>query len=152
MSSRMVSMACAILVLTTLATSGARAGEVNQTDGLALRGYDPVAYFTQHKAVKGDPQWTATHHGVTYEFASQEDQTAFQADPDKYVPQYGGFCALATSVGVKADADPKEFVVRDGKLFVNNNPKAQSLFQQDVEGNIKKADHNWPDVAKRPLR
>ena len=72
MSSRMVSMACAILVLTTLATSGARAGEVNQTDGLALRGYDPVAYFTQHKAVKGDPQWTATHHGVTYEFASQE--------------------------------------------------------------------------------
>ena len=142
MSSRMVSMACAILVLTTLATSGARAGEVNQTDGLALRGYDPVAYFTPHKAVKGDPQWTATHHGVTYEFASQEDQTAFQADPDKYVPQYGGFCALATSVGVKADADPKEFVVRDGKLFVNNNPKAQSLFQADVEGNIKKADHN----------
>ena len=55
-------------------------------------------------------------------------------------------------MGVKADADPKEFVVRDGKLFVNNNPKAQSLFQQDVEGNIKKADHNWPDVAKRPLR
>ena len=152
MPSKMISMVSAALVVATLIAPSARASDVNQTDGLALRGFDPVAYFTQKKAVKGDPQWTVMHHDVTYEFASQEDQTAFQADPDKYVPQYGGFCALATSVGVKADADPKEFVVRDGKLFVNNNPKAQSLFQQDVEGNIKKADHNWPDVAKRPLR
>jgi YHS domain-containing protein len=148
----MISIVCAGLGLATLIASGARAGDVNQTDGLALRGYDPVAYFTQHKAVKGDPQWTATHHGVTYEFVSQEDQAAFLANPEKYVPQYGGFCALATSAGAKADADPQQFVVDSGKLYVNNNPRAQQIFKEDVMGNIKKADHNWPDVAKQPLR
>jgi YHS domain-containing protein len=145
-------MAGAALAFATLIASSAQAGDVNQTDGLALRGYDPVAYFTQNKAVKGDPQWTAEYRGVTYEFASKEDQAAFQANPAKYVPQYGGFCALATSVGAKADADPNEFVVSNGKLYVNNNPKAQSRFQEDVAGNVKKADHNWPDVAKHPLR
>ena len=143
---------CAAFVLATLLAPGARAADINQTDGLALRGYDPVAYFTQNKAVKGDPKWTAMYHGVTYEFVSKEDQTAFEASPEKYVPQYGGFCALATSLGVKADADPREFVVRNGKLYVNNSPKAQSLFQENVGGNIEKADHNWADVAKLPLR
>jgi YHS domain-containing protein len=98
------------------------------------------------------PLLTATHHGVTYQFASKEDQTAFQANPEKYVPQFGGFCAFATSVGVKADADPHEFVVSGGKLYVNNSEQAQTLFQKDVPGNIQKADHNWPDVAKLPMR
>jgi hypothetical protein len=120
--------------------------------GIALHGFDPVAYFTQNKAVLGKPQLTAMYHRVTYEFASKEDQTTFQANPEKYVPQFGGFCAFATSVGVKADADPHEFAVNDGKLYVNNNEQAQKLFQQDVAGNIEKADHNWPDVAKLPMR
>ena len=152
MPSRMISTVCAAIVLATLIAPSARANDVNQTDGLALRGFDPVAYFTQKKAVKGEPQWTVMYHGVTYEFASKEDQAAFQASPEKYVPQYGGFCAFATSVGVKADADPQEFVVDNGKLYVNNNPKAKKLFNDNVEGNIEKADHNWPDVAKLPLR
>ena len=149
MLSRIISTVCAAFALATLIASSARASDVNQTDGLALRGFDPVAYFTQKKAVKGEPQWTVMHHGVTYEFASMENQAAFQANPEKYVPQYGGFCALATSVGVKADADPQEFVVDKGKLYVNNNPKALQLFKDNVGGNIEKADHNWPDVAKQ---
>jgi YHS domain-containing protein len=148
----MISMSCPAVVLATLIAPSARAGDVNQTDGLALRGFDPVAYSTQNKAVKGDPLWTVMYHGVTYEFASKEDEAAFQANPEKYVPQYGGFCAFATSVGVKADADPQEFVVSNGKLYVNNNPRAQKLFQENVGANIEKADHNWPDVAKLPLR
>jgi YHS domain-containing protein len=152
MPSRMISTVCSALVLATLIAPSARASDVNQTDGLALRGFDPVAYFTQNKAVKGEPRWTVMYRGVTYEFASKEDQAAFQANPEKYVPQYGGFCAFAASVGVKADADPQEFVVDNGKLYVNNNPKAQKLFKDNVGGNIEKADHNWPDVAKLPLR
>lgn len=125
------------------------ASDVNTIDGIALHGFDPVAYFTENKAVKGTAQLTAEYHGVTYEFASKEDQAAFQANPEKYIPQYGGFCAFAASRGVKADVDPHEFVVSDGKLYVNNSGRAQKLFQEDVKGNIEKADHNWPEVAKQ---
>ena len=152
MLSRIISTVCAAFALATLIASSARASDVNQTDGLALRGFDPVAYFTQNKAVKGDPRWTAMYHDVTYEFASKEDQAAFQANPEKYVPQYGGFCAFAVSKGAKADIDPHEFAINDDKLYVNNNPKAQKLFKDNVGGNIEKADHNWPDVARLPLR
>ena len=169
MSSRTIAAAGALLTLTTLiaqsvraesiadmyakiTTPGVRAastGDVNQIDGLALHGFDPVAYFTQNKAVKGEPVLTASYQGVTYQFASKEDQAAFGASPAKYVPQYGGFCALATSIGIKADIDPHAFAINDGKLYVNNNERALKLFQDDVKGNIAKADHNWPDVAKQ---
>ncbi len=148
-------MAGAALVLAMLIAPSARAdaaAEVNTIGGIALHGFDPVAYFTQNKAVLGSPHFTATHHGATYQFASKEDQAAFQANPEKYVPQYGGFCAFATSKGVKADADPHEFAINDGKLYVNNNEKAQQLFKADVAGTIKQADHNWPDVAKQQMR
>jgi YHS domain-containing protein len=124
-------------------------GDVNQIDGLALHGFDPVAYFTQNKAVKGEPVLTASYHGVTYQFASKEDQAAFQADPAKYVPQYGGFCALATSLGIKADIDPHAFAINDGKLYVNYSDKALNAYQQDVKGNTEKATHNWPEVAQQ---
>ena len=155
MPSRMISTACAALALATLMAPGARAqsaSDLNLIDGIALHGFDPVAYFTQNKAVKGDWQLTTVYQGVTYEFASKEDQAIFQANPEKYVPQYGGFCAFATSVGAKADADPQQFVVSGGKLYVNNNPEAEKRFQETIPGNIAKADHNWPDVAKLPLR
>ena len=148
----MISTACAALALATLIAPGVRAdsvSDVNTLRGIALHGFDPVAYFNQNKAVKGDAQLTAVYHGVTYEFASKEDQAAFQASPEKYVPQYGGFCAFATSVGVKADIDPHEFAIHDGKLYVNNSDRAQKLFVEDIKGNIEKADHNWADVAKQ---
>lgn len=100
------------------------AGAINQVDGVALHGFDPVAYFTQHKAVKGEPQFTAVHDGVTYEFASKEDQATFQTSPEKYVPQYGGYCAIVFSKGVKADIDPHAFAIDDGKLYVNYSEPA----------------------------
>jgi YHS domain-containing protein len=152
MPSRMMTTAGAVLVLAMLTAPGVRAqsaGDVNQVDGVALHGFDPVAYFTQNKAVKGEAQFTAQHKGVTYEFASKEDQAAFQANPEKYVPQYGGFCAFAVAKGVKADADPHEFVINDGKLYVYYRDKALEAYQQDVKGNTESANHNWPDVAKQ---
>ena len=152
MPSKMISTVCAALVLAALIAPSARADsatEVNTIDGIALHGFDPVAYFTQKKAVKGDAQLTAVYHGVTYEFVSKEDQAAFQANPEKYVPQYGGFCAFAVSKGAKADIDPHEFTINNGKLYVNNSDRAQKLFLEDVKGNIEKADQNWADVAKQ---
>lgn len=103
----MISTACGALVLATLIAPGVRAdaaSDVNTMGGTALRGFDPVVYFAQNKAVLGSPHFTAMYRGVTYEFAAKEDQAAFQANPEKYVPQYGGFCAFATSRGVKDDA------------------------------------------------
>ena len=169
MSSRTITAAGALLTLTTLIAQGVRAesiadvyakittpgvraastGGVNQIDGLALHGFDPVAYFAQNKAVKGEPVLTASYQGVTYQFASKEDQAAFEANPAKYVPQYGGFCALATSIGIKADIDPHAFAINDGKLYVNYSNKALQVYQQDVNGNTGKADRNWPEVAKQ---
>src|SRR5215471_2765107 len=149
MPSRMISTACVAFVLATLIAPSVRAesaSDVNLIDGIALHGFDPVAYFTQHKAVKGDAQLTAVYKGVTYEFASKEDQAAFQASPEKYVPQYGGFCAFATSVGVKADIDPHEFAIHDGKLYVNNSDRAQKLFEQDVK------DHTLAILPVLPAR
>ena len=169
MTSSSIIAAGAVIMLTTLIAPGVRAesiadryakittpgvradstGAVNQIDGLALHGFDPVAYFTQNKAVKGEPVLTASYQGVTYQFASKEDQAAFQANPAKYAPQYGGFCALAASVGIKADIDPHAFAINDGKLYVNYSNKALQAYQGDVKGNTEKADHNWPDVAKQ---
>ena len=139
-------------VYAKITTQGVRvdsAGDINQIDGLALHGFDPVAYFTQNKPVKGEPLLTASYQGVTYQFASKEDQAAFQANPVKYVPQYGGFCALATSLGIKADIDPHAFAINDGKLYVNYSDKALQAYQGDAKGNTEKADHNWPAVAKQ---
>ena len=152
MASRIISTAGAALMLATLTVPGVRAesaGDVNQIDGISLHGFDPVAYFTQNKAVKGEPVLTASYQGVTYQFASKEGQAAFQADPAKYVPQYGGFCAFAVSKGVKADIDPHAFAINDGKLYVNYSEKALQAYQGDVKGNTQNANHNWPDVAKQ---
>ena len=168
MLSRIISTAGAVLMLAMLMSPGLRAestadvyakittpgvradsaGDINQIDGLALHGFDPVAYFTQNKAVKGEPVLTASYQGVTYQFASKEDQAAFEADPAKYVPRYGGFCALATSKGIKADIDPHAFAINDGKLYVNYSDKALQAYQHDIKGNTDNANHNWPEVAK----
>ena len=152
MPSKIITTAGAVFVLAMLTAHGVRAesaGDVNLIDGIALHGFDPVAYFTQNKAVKGEAQFTAQYKGVTYEFDSKEDQATFQADPAKYVPQYGGFCAFAVSKGVKADIDPHAFAINDGKLYVNYSEKALQAYQGDVKGNTENANHNWPDVAKQ---
>ena len=152
MSLRAMFTVCATLALTVLMATGARAdqaGEVNQVDGVALHGFDPVAYFKEHKAVKGEAQTTAVYKGVTYEFASKEDQAEFQANPEKYVPQYGGFCAFAVAKGVKADIDPHEFAIHDDKLYLYYRDRALQAYEGDVKGNTEAANHNWPEVAKQ---
>jgi YHS domain-containing protein len=123
------------------------AGKVNLDGGAAIRGHDPVAYFTQGAAVAGDPSITATHDGATYRFASAENRDAFAADPGRYAPQYGGFCAYAVANGYTAKIDPEAFTVVDDKLYLNFSKGVRSRWERDVPGNITKGDANWPALS-----
>lgn len=126
----------------------ASAGEVNDLDGVAIKGRDPVAYFTLGKAVEGARHLTATHKGATFRFATEDNRAAFVARPEAYAPQYGGFCAFGTSRGYKADIDPQAFTVTDGRLYLNYSKNIQAEWRQDIAGFVAKADANWPAVAK----
>ncbi len=139
------------LALTAAATT-AQAGEFFETNGLAIGGYDPVTYFTEHKAVPGLAAYTTQYHGSTFRFATAADRDTFIQSPAKYVPQYHGFCAFGVAEGAKAPADPAAFAVYDGKLYFNYSPKVASKFTTDLPGYVGRADHNWPVVQDLPLK
>ena len=145
------------LAIVPLLTSPARADEhtptpeLNAKAGLAVKGYDPVAYFTRHKAVKGDPAYSYAWSGVTWRFASAEDRDLFIASPARYAPQYGGYCAFAISRDLIADISPKSWAVVDDKLYLNNNPFAQKLWQADRSHNVTVGDRNWAAYPKTPI-
>jgi YHS domain-containing protein len=115
-------------------------------NGLAIQGYDPVAYFTQNKPVKGSSEFTAEYEGATYQFSSSENQETFSADPAKYAPQYGGYCAYGLAYGSKAPIEVDKFTVVDGKLYLNFNGDIQSRWEKDVPGFINTADKNWKTI------
>ncbi len=115
-------------------------------DGVAIAGADPVAYFTAGDYVPGDAAYTYDWNGATWQFASAENQALFAADPEKYAPQYGGFCAWAVSQGYTAPIDPTAWKIVDGKLYLNYDKKIQAKWEKDIPGNITKADGNWPGV------
>ena len=117
--------------------------------GLAIDGYDPVAYFTEHKPVKGSPEFSVEFGGAKYRFVSAANRDLFAKAPEKYVPQYGAFCAYAVSKGYTADTDPLAWKVVDGKLYLNYNAAAQKKWEEDVAGNIRKGDANWPGLSRK---
>jgi YHS domain-containing protein len=129
----------------------APAGEVVNIDknGLALQGYDTVAYFTDGKPVKGSPEFTASYKGATYRFASAEHRDMFNQNPAKYEPQFGGFCGYAASINKLAPIEVQYFQVLHDRLILQHNEKAWKLWHQDVEGNLKKADANWPALQQQ---
>jgi YHS domain-containing protein len=127
----------------------AQAGQVNEDNGIAIKGYDAVAYFTDGKPVKGSPAHKFIYEGVTYEFASAAHRKLFAAMPNKYTPQFGGFCAYGTALGHKADIDPAAFTIVGGKLYLNYNDKVQETWKQDIPGYLKKADDAWPEVSQQ---
>jgi YHS domain-containing protein len=125
--------------------------EINNQRGLALRGYDPVAYFTDKKPIEGKPDIAYQWKGATYQFATVEHRELFQRDPEHYAPQFGGYCAYAVSLGTTADGDPFQWAVDGDKLFVNNNAIAYALWNKSRSGNIRRGDVNWPLIPKEPL-
>lgn len=111
--------------------------------GLAMRGYDPVAYHTDGKAVAGSFARTILHDGAVYRFSSDENKKAFKANPAKYLPAYGGFCAFGLAQGVKVDADPELWTIVDGTLYLNLAPPVQKRWEGDKAGFIKSANDKW---------
>lgn len=139
-----------IPVLAMILAAGTVTRYVNvDRSGLALQGYDPVAYFTDGKPVKGDASITATYNGATYRFASAEHKAAFERDPSKYEPQFGGFCAYAVSINKTADIDPNFWEIVDGRLILQHNKKAWDLWHKDSASNLQKADANWPGLVQK---
>ena len=139
-----------IIAATAALITGASAfaGVDTGTDGndVILAGHDPVAYFTENRPVKGSAQFTAAYNGAVYRFASAENRDTFQANPRKYAPVYGGYCAFGTSLGKKFQVDGKAFRVVDGRLYVNKNLEVYETWKKDIPGNIKKADGQWPGI------
>jgi YHS domain-containing protein len=114
--------------------------------GIALHGYDPVAYFTAGAPAKGDTRFSATFDGARYFFASAENQRRFQANPTAYAPQYGGFCAMGVALHKKLDGDPNVWKIVDGKLYLNVNADVSVAWQRDIPGNLAKANEEWPTI------
>ena len=140
-----------IAALTLLSVS-AFAGDLVNVSGAskaAVSGYDTVAFFTDAKPVNGSPFITAEHQGATYFFASEEHKQLFTENPDKYVPQFGGFCAFGVAIDKLLPVDISTWQVQDGKLYLNLNPDILKKFNEDLAGNVTKADKNWPDLVKK---
>jgi len=113
---------------------------------IAIEGYDPVAYFTLGEPVKGNEAYEHVWMGARWRFASAEHRDAFAADPERFAPQYGGYCSWAVSQGYTAGIDPKAWRIVDGKLYLNYSPKVQRRWAQNLEATIAKADANWPAI------
>lgn len=119
------------------------AEEINLSNGIAVHGYDVVAYFTQGKPIVGNAAFTAQHEGATYQFASAENRDLFAADPAKFAPQYGGYCAFGTAMGRKFNGDPQRWSIVGGKLYLNLDEKVQARWKENIPGFIRGADNNW---------
>ena len=114
----------------------------------AVDGHDPVAYFTEGKPVKGSKDFSTEYQGAEFRFASQANLDAFLADPEKYAPQYGGYCAWAAAQNKTAPGKSEYWAIVDDKLYLNFSKKVQDDWNEDRSGFITKADENWPDLLK----
>lgn len=126
--------------------SGPKPPVNRENGGLALKGYDVVAYTAGGTAVRGTPEFQQSWNGAVWRFSSSENQARFSRDPEKYAPQFGGYCAYAVSRGYTADIDPQAWRIVEGKLYLNYSKRVQRLWEQDIPGNIAKGQANWPAV------
>ncbi|MDO9451325.1 MAG: YHS domain-containing (seleno)protein [Stagnimonas sp.] len=117
--------------------------------GIAINGYDTVAYFTDKKPVKGSDSYTTSWKGASWKFASQSHLDLFKADPEKYAPQYGGYCAYGVSQGYLVSVEPEQFTVIDGKLYLNYDAGVQKKWTKDPLGYNKTADGKFGDLLKK---
>jgi YHS domain-containing protein len=116
--------------------------QVYQVNQVALDGYDAVSYFKDH-AVKGSPNYSLEYGAVKWHFTSKENLSAFKASPERYMPQFGGYCAKAISTGFTAPADPGIYAIHDGKLFIFSSEDVKNAFLQDPAGLITACEKNW---------
>lgn len=129
----------------------AQSSEVFSRNGVAINGYDPVAYFKGSGPLKGDSTMVHEWKSAKWYFSSKENLDEFKKYPEKYAPQFGGFCAFGCSDGEghKAPTKPEAWTIVDGKLYLNYNLKVKEYWSKDIKGNIEKAEKNWPSVKKQ---
>lgn len=140
----------AAFALLALAAAPALAGPaIYAEDGVAIKGTDPVAYFTEGRPVAGKPEFAYQWMGVTWHFASAANRALFMSEPSKYAPQYGGFCAWAVSNNYTARIEPDAWKIVDGKLYLNYDRSIQGRWALDPPGNIAKANANWPGLKAK---
>jgi YHS domain-containing protein len=126
---------------------------VNTDDqGRAIKGYDAVSYFTEGAPREGNPEISLDWMGATWLFATPEHREAFKADPERYAPQFGGYCAYAVAKGNPAQADPRIWAIVDEKLYLNLAPGVQEKWEADRTALIAGARNNWPEVLKGPAK
>jgi YHS domain-containing protein len=138
-----------IVVLAEQSVEPAPKARLNlDSNGVILKGYDTVAYFTRHQAVKGDPAIQSRFGGAIYYFASAANKVAFSKNPSKYVPQYGGFCAYHLTKGEFKDSDPTAFFIYKGKLYICSAADSAKEFRSNIDQNIRKADDYWVPISR----
>ena len=150
--------AAALLASILVAACAANAGEMPQVRtvdeidlqrGFALKGYDPVAYFAEGGPAAGNTAIRYQWRGATWLFSTEEHRKAFMADPVRYAPQFAGFCAVALARGEIDEGNPEYWLLSEGKLYLFGKPIGPALFQQDIAGNLVKAEQNRPRIVNR---
>src|SRR5437016_2222917 len=117
--------------------------------GVAIQGYDPVAFFTDHKPVKGRAEFATKHDGATYLFSSKEHKEFFNKEPAKYEPVFGGYCAYGVSRNKLVEIDVDAFQIVDGRLILQYSKSVRNDFNKDTQGNLAKAQQNWPSLVEK---
>ena len=139
-----------LLVLVSLSSLVAARQLLNlDRGGVAIQGYDPVAFFTDSRPVKGNPAYQSDFNGAKYYFVSAEHKAAFDKEPAKYEPQFGGFCAYGASHGAKAPIKIEAWQIVNGRLLMQYDLDVKDTFNKDQQGNLKKADQNWPGLVEK---
>ena len=139
----------AFIVLFILLDTHAQKSQVYIADGKAIKGYDPVAFFTASKPVRGQDSLMLQWNGAVWYFADRKNLESFKAAPEKYAPRYGGYCAYGTAQGHKAPTEVETWSILDGKLYFNYNQKVKEMWSKDRAAMIKKADRNWTMIKDK---
>jgi hypothetical protein len=147
--SALIALAGPLATPSTPALAGTAPVYTSRLSDVSLGGFDPVAYFMDGKSVEGSRQFTFMWKGAIWRFASQGNRDAFSAAPERYAPQYGGYCAWAASQNYVAPGDPRHWRIVSGKLYVNYDARVQTTWERDIPGHIKAADANWPGLLAK---
>ena len=143
------SLLSGVALSVAMATSALAAGvDLNASStGLAMQGYDPVAYFTDGAPAKGSYKITTVFNDATYRFASEEHKAQFEANPEAYLPAYGGYCAFGTAMGFKFDGDPTYWKIVDNTLYLNLSKDIQERWEGNIPGFVQDANGHWENIA-----
>lgn len=153
MSNRPLLRVCGLVLAIWTAVAPALAAEdpifTGPFSSVAIRGTDPVAYVREGRAVEGSPDHALEWLGAMWRFASEANLAAFRAEPERYVPQYGGYCAWAVANGYTASIDPEAWTIHEDRLYLNYSLSVQARWAEDIPGNVERANQNWPGVLER---